>query len=671
MIFNVSSPSGGKTPVYPQYTGTMNVVYLNDDATAGYAEFTSSGTLSWVNDQLPKGVKFDLFCVGGGAGGACSPTYEDYHGWAGGGSGFTTTVTGVVLGEAETITIGAGGNAGTSGGLGSKGGATSIGTLCSAEGGKPPSDRTTGGNGGSGGARGGGNQYTGGQSALGGNGGTNGGDATGGVYGTNGKGQGTPTTDLLGRVHAGGGSGGNGYYLQSPKGEGGASDFTSGKGADAATGAGGRGGGGYGGGGAGGGPNSNGYGSGYAGGAGGQGFAMIAWGDYKELFNRTAELEYIESTGTQYINTGLSMPNGYVAKMKVRMTATSANAQAVIGAIDDSSPYHRNYFAALQNLSKWNVGAYDDLACGSAISVGKDYELEISTVHGNVYCKVDGVAQSIGTPSAATRSAKNIYLFDVNYPYPMPANMRMYYCQIFDNAGNLVRDYVPAVRVRDNAIGLYDRVGEKLYTNAGTGQFVIGVKAENVTELEYMGVTGLQWVDTEYTPLSDDVVYECEWTETTLNSNCTLFGSQNTSSSNKFSAVQYKPTATSMYSATGATDRLATIDNIAANVRNTLTVTVKNGTVTRVQNGATASGAYGGTIKNGLNVFLFADNVNGSAGEKCNAVRIHSWKVTDGGALLRDLIPATAFGVVGFYDRVTKRMYTNAGTGSFVAGGEV
>ena len=39
------------------------------------------------------------------------------------------------------------------------------------------------------------------------------------------------------------------------------------------------------------------------------------------------------------------------------------------------------------------------------------------------------------------------------------------------SGNSLVRDYVPAKRLSDNVIGLYDKVNDVFYTNAGTGEF--------------------------------------------------------------------------------------------------------------------------------------------------------------------------------------------------------
>lgn len=250
---------GGKgVPFLPFFSGKSKLVLLNGGK-AGYMEFYTSGTLTWKDDKVPPSV--DLFCVGGGGAGASASgtNATDYSG-GGGGSGYTTTVLAAQLPLSIEIIIGAGG--------GAVGGTTSIGTLCSAEGGKA-ANGYLGGNGGSGGGNGR-PAYS--EEASGYGGGSNGASVTNG-----GTGQGRPTTDLLGRIHAGGGGGaGRGY----PKvgGAGGASDFTDGKGQDGTRvyDLHGKGGGGYGGGGGGGTTSYNNW----SGGAGGQGFAMIAWGDY-------------------------------------------------------------------------------------------------------------------------------------------------------------------------------------------------------------------------------------------------------------------------------------------------------------------------------------------------------------------------------------------------------
>lgn len=293
--------SGGKTAFIPQFSGQGKITLLSDDGSSGYAEFTSSGVLTWKGNRVPKNV--DVFCVGGGAGGCYGKTVQgaEYAG-GGGGGGYTATAKNQTLPKETAVTIGAGGA------IGAAGGTTSVGALCTANGGQPGSMEGTtyssfsGGNGGSGGGDGGRGYNNSVSSSINGSkGGTDGGNGEKTVSGGSGKvgvGQGTTTKDLLDRIHAGGGAGGSGWYSSgsAASSAGGASDFEGGKGENganysASSGAsgsansrGGGGGGGYGGGGGGGASSSS-----KTPGVGGQGFAMVAWGNYRSIWEQNQE----------------------------------------------------------------------------------------------------------------------------------------------------------------------------------------------------------------------------------------------------------------------------------------------------------------------------------------------------------------------------------------------
>ena len=63
-------------------------------------------------------------------------------------------------------------------------------------------------------------------------------------------------------------------------------------------------------------------------------------------------------------------------------------------------------------------------------------------------------------------------------------HIKMYECKITSN-GNLIRDFVPCVRKSDNEPGLYDRVNNVFYTNAGSGTFLKGNNASNNNHIKY------------------------------------------------------------------------------------------------------------------------------------------------------------------------------------------
>lgn len=188
-------------------------------------------TTTWTPPDGTVEITVRLF-GGGGGGGKGGNAYDGYYYGAGGGGGgggyMKVQNVAVTPGQAYPITIGAGGAASRNGG------ATSFGTLLSANGGSGGSAASTnsngyylyggaGGNGGSGGGGGGGNSSS-GRGGAGGTGshGGNGGGGGGSTYSKGGNGSagvsvadignGSGGTGGTGNQHGGGGGGGGGGY---------------------------------------------------------------------------------------------------------------------------------------------------------------------------------------------------------------------------------------------------------------------------------------------------------------------------------------------------------------------------------------------------------------------------------------------------------------------------
>ena len=240
---------------------------------------------------VPKGVKkIDVFCVGGGAGGGGGYNFSTSSSisGSGGGSGYTITKLGVDITEGEQlgIVIGSGSGGSVETGRVNSGGTSSIGNICSANGGAGH-NHSTGGDGGSGGGFGYYfNSYSGPywsySSFSGTNGGQDGNDTSvieesssydgGSTYKITAKGQGTTTRyfgESTGTLYAGGGGGGATGGSTATVGGAGGGGKGGEKGAAGSAGATNTGGGG-----GGGSMLSNGW---FAGGDGGSGICIIRW----------------------------------------------------------------------------------------------------------------------------------------------------------------------------------------------------------------------------------------------------------------------------------------------------------------------------------------------------------------------------------------------------------
>ena len=186
-----------------QYDGTQfRLLNPNLQKMANVTRYATAGTFTYT---VPDGVHWlDVEVWGAGGGGAWADGITGYA--AGGGGGYARKLCAVTPGQQVTVTVGAGGNGGSSG-SGSDGGSSSFGAFCSATGGKGGvsqggNQSTNGGDGGSGsggdinltGGKGMGNaQSAGGDAPLGG---------AGGVFSYNG----TTFSSGPGQAPGGGGS---------------------------------------------------------------------------------------------------------------------------------------------------------------------------------------------------------------------------------------------------------------------------------------------------------------------------------------------------------------------------------------------------------------------------------------------------------------------------------
>lgn len=179
------------------------------------------------------------------------------------------------------------------------------------------------------------------------------------------------------------------------------------------------------------------------------------------------EVEYIESSGTQYIDTGFKPNQDTRVVCDIDYTLTSATAW-LFGARTASQDRTYNVLAyASQYRSDYNnvtTGAESSANPSGRFTLDKDKNVT----------RFNGVAGATLT-YAAFQCEYTLYLFANNNAGAAAGHgtFKMYACQIYDN-GNLIRDFVPCYRKPDNVTGLYDLVNDTFYTNAGTANFARG-----------------------------------------------------------------------------------------------------------------------------------------------------------------------------------------------------
>lgn len=185
------------------------------------------------------------------------------------------------------------------------------------------------------------------------------------------------------------------------------------------------------------------------------------------------ELEYIQSTGTQYINTLFNTQNGFVAEIKLEFTS-NVTQQYIIGNMVNNV---RCYLGVYNN--RITVGANSDNWATTNPVVNTVYIMKASTVNQNIYLDINNTRE---VTSSATYTPPNgdCLLFKVNNLSLTSFIGKMYYCKIWDNNGQLVRDLIPVQKKLDNVVCLYDKISKTYFENAGTDTFIAGPEKEEV-----------------------------------------------------------------------------------------------------------------------------------------------------------------------------------------------
>jgi len=375
------------------------------------------------------------------------------------------------------------------------------------------------------------------------------------------------------------------------------------------------------------------------------------------------EVEYLQSTGTQYIMSGLSMPNGFRIKGTISIDDLSVTG-GIFGCYTNSSPYYRNFFDYTSGknwLVGYGGGAYQYF--GSNV-VNTIYNFDVCNVHGKEHLEVNGTEYAF-SPTGSTGNFTNlemsIFALNISGTINNIAKIKLYRLEVYDENGVLVRDYLPCLDKNNNPC-LFDRVGKKAYYNAGSGTFNVGRK---IIPVEYIESSGTQYIDTGVSAKSG-ISSKLDFEYTALDT--TSISMLDARSGNDRFYMCHSGYSNGYWFYYGYGSAFQSSKQPVVNTRYKIETSLKTGSQTMVVNGETIlSGSSVTSYNLGINLYLFG--INYGTPQFLAKARLYSTKIYDGDVLIRDYIPAKDENDVGYlFDKVTHTVYLNAGTGSFVVG---
>lgn len=398
------------------------------------------------------------------------------------------------------------------------------------------------------------------------------------------------------------------------------------------------------------------------------------------------QVEYIENTGSQYINTGLIGKSGYTLETELSFTQLATGSYQYFAGYSYTGSADRLYYIRMANNSRalgYTYGSDNSQTSNFATLIEDTWYKFKSVMKANLQqLYLDGTllgGTTFGELSYDSQNPKYIYMFVTNYVNSLngPTKAKCKYAKWYDENDELVRWFIPCYRISDNVIGMYDLITKSFYDNQGTGVFGKGnntvpqkvVKIYKSAlpsayqEVDYIRSGGTQYIDTGV-PLNNNSSFELDFQATSTSAKM-LFGAR----------YDYKTRTYTFNIATSPNNFVSGYVN--GNIDTGISANTNRHVMYRNKeklyfDGTLVDTATNTGTQNTLNAYIFACNQNGTT-YLPSSMKFYGLKIWQGNTLVRNFIPCyrKSDEEIGVYDLVNKVFYTNAGTSTFAKGNNV
>lgn len=429
-------------------------------------------------------------------------------------------------------------------------------------------------------------------------------------------------------------------------------------------------------------------------------------------------VEYLESSGTQYIDTDIYITQD--TDIYVRFAHMSTTDDGILGVRQGSwtsfqKSLYINDAPSVARLFKASSSASGNDSSGVTLTAGQVAEARTHTVRvGSVSvftCEVNGyICRAMGNQADFTQTYP-MRIFGYGGPSPTVCNKGNIQRLTVFEGGTLITDYLPAID-GDGVACMWDNVAREYVYNDGTGDFayggeitvdepdqvvgaylkvngawvaLIGQDIDDVdTEggepaddpfalTEYIEGTGTQWINTGYS-VSNDSRIELVAEHNSPNDTITLFGVRDSTSggandkacliymggSSNSNRVYYQWGSVQASSPDNTSSRLRGMKAVHRLIRGRVNVYTQDWF-------AWANGFTASTTASTRPLYLLARNEAGTVADICPA-KVYRFRIYEGETLALDLLPYEDNGEACLRDSLTGTIYRNAGTGEFTFG---
>ena len=193
------------------------------------------------------------------------------------------------------------------------------------------------------------------------------------------------------------------------------------------------------------------------------------WHDLPRAYQR---VEWIESHGTEYVDTGIKMQPSYYLETTMALTELGSFVQ--YGAIQqvgsDYARCHYGYATNPASIANKLIMYANKEGDGAIIEPDTNYHKYYCYKSGSYF--ISGVDDTTFSTTFFQYPNVNQCLFARNFN-GVVGNLckSRLKSHIIKDGSNFIQNLIPCYRKSDNVIGLYDTINDKFYINQGTGTF--------------------------------------------------------------------------------------------------------------------------------------------------------------------------------------------------------
>lgn len=198
--------------------------------------------------------------------------------------------------------------------------------------------------------------------------------------------------------------------------------------------------------------------------------------EQRNLPSGFTELEYIQSDGTQWIDTGIT-PRATKLQVNFKMQSLANTYQSFFGAVANPTPRDGYRIYRQESTAYFSVQSGSNAAENVNTNLNNPIECQTTVNNGGrATVVVNGVTSTVGS-GMNTQFDRSMLIFTTAFGPDDAVSgtgaFKLWSFQIIKDDEEKFNG-IPAKRNSDNVIGMYDTVSGRFFTNAGTGTFVAG-----------------------------------------------------------------------------------------------------------------------------------------------------------------------------------------------------